>query len=309
MKICYDNSYISSRACVLALGCFDGVHLGHAAVISEARKIADRLGCECTVWAFREPPRNFYYPGSSPMLTQACEKERLISLLGADNYVGVQFDSDIAGMSPEDFFSEIIIKKMKALHVVCGFNYSFGKNAAGNTDLLSRLCHNNGIGFTATDKISVGGITVSSSLIRKMISDGDTEEAAKLLGHNFSITCEVTDGQHLARRLGFPTVNQIFPPELAVPRRGVYISEITFDGKTFYGITNTGIRPTVGTDTLCAETNIFGYSGDLYGKTIRTELVRFMRPERKFESVEQLSEQVHRDIEYALSYTGSKNSN
>ncbi|MBO5845273.1 MAG: bifunctional riboflavin kinase/FAD synthetase [Clostridia bacterium] len=300
------NTYVSDIPTVVALGCFDGVHLGHKAVISEAVRIAQSLSVKSAVWTFEESPRNFFSPGISPSITGYEEKRRLMRSLGVDIFVCIPFDSETGETSPENFFEDVLVNKLKAVHVVCGFNYSFGKGGVGNTELLAKLCRERGIGFSSLSAVEIDNEAVSSSRIRSALEAGDVEGAKKFLGHRFAIDTIVISGQKLARRLGFPTVNQVFEPRILVPRRGVYVTRVSFDSKKFYGITNVGMRPTVKSDILCAETHIFGFDGNLYGKNVRVEFLHFLRPEIEFESVDALAEQVRADIESAKQYLSSK---
>ncbi|MBQ8140280.1 MAG: bifunctional riboflavin kinase/FAD synthetase [Clostridia bacterium] len=298
------KSYISERpappnSSVAALGCFDGVHIGHAAVISTAVSIAKEKSAVSAVCTFDLPPKNFFAEGSAPAITLPPEKKRLTEKLGADLFLSIPFDESISSLSPEAFFKKFLIDELNAVHVVCGFNYTFGKDASGNVDVLSALCKEAGIGFTCIPPVELDGVAVSSSIIRKEIEAGNITLAEKYLGHTFSISGEVVDGKKLARRLGFPTINQAFPKSSVVPARGVYVTRVGIDDDCYFGITNVGVRPTVGRRSLSAETNIFDFGGDLYGKTVRVELLRFLRPEKAFPSVEALSNQVNSDIETA----------
>lgn len=294
--------YTSPSPCVVALGCFDGVHKGHARVLGIARKKADELGLPLCVFAFSEPPRNFFSPVSVPLLTLREEKLELFESLGVDVAVCVPFDESILSMCAEDFVNNILIGNMKAAHIVCGYNYTFGKNAAGNPELIKDICVKKSIGVTVTPDFTVNGCSVSSSLVRNVIADGDMETAALLLGRPYSICDTVVNGQHLARKLGFPTVNIIPKQGKLTPKNGVYVTRISFDSGTKYGITNIGMRPTVDTHIMCAETHIFDFDGDLYGKKITVEFMRFLREETKFPSVEQLAKQVETDIETAKEF-------
>lgn len=283
---------------VVALGCFDGIHIGHARVISLAKKIADERALPLTVWSFAEPPKNYFAPDSVPLLTDTNEKRTLMKALSVDRFFCVSFNEKIASMPPEKFFFDILLKKINAAHIVCGFNFNFGARGAGNTALLERLCRENGIGLSVLDAVTLDGISVSSSAIRKAISEGDTTLAEKLLGRPYSLREKVVNGQHLARKFGFSTANQIFPHKKALLRYGVYRVRVKVGKKTFNGISNVGIRPTVNTSLLCAETHIFDFDGDLYGKYITVEFLEFIRPEQKFNSIAELEEQIKKDIRY-----------
>ena len=304
MKVYSTITHRAKAPTVVALGCFDGVHLGHSAVIKEARRIADELGCLCTVWTFDEPPKNYFLRHAVPLITDRKQKIRLISALGVDKFISVPFTKETANISAEDFFHKILMERLQVQHIVCGFNYSFGKNGSGNVELLKQLCEENGVGISVVSPISVSGVTASSSAIRDALTSGQAELAAELLGRPYSLKTVVISGQRLARKLGFPTVNQEFSSRGLIPRYGVYATRVTVEGKrkTYYGITNVGVRPTVGGKALFAETNIFDFSGDLYGRWVKVEFLHFIRDEKKFDSIEALTAQVNEDILAAKEY-------
>ena len=301
MKMIRSLQYQSDTPTVVALGCFDGVHLGHAAVIRSAIEQAKAKGLPSLILAFSEPPRNFFFPNSVPLITEPSEKEERISALGADLLLSVPFDRSVAEMSAEEFMQTVLLDRLHATHVVSGFNYSFGKGGKGNAALLSDFCHQRGIGFTACPPILLDGQPVSSSRIRGAIAEGDTATVCRLLGRNYSIRGEVVDGQKLARNLGFPTVNQLLSPHVAIPLHGVYVTKIygADPHAPRFGITNIGLRPTVKGRILCAETHIFDFSDDLYGKDLTVELLAFLRPETPFPTLEALKAQVETDIQKA----------
>ncbi len=291
--------YISPVPCVVALGCFDGVHRGHEAVIRRAREIADAHALPLAIWSFRTPPKNYFAPGSVPQITTAEEKASLIEALGADVFLSIPFDKTIATIPYEEFFEEILCRRLSARHLVCGFDFTFGAKGLGNTDRLSSLCQTRGLSLAVVEPFSMENETVSSSRIREAIEAGDTEKTRNLLGRPYAITNEVVHGQHLARDLGFRTINQLIPTEKVVPRHGVYVARVTVDDKMHYGITNVGMRPTVGGTLLCSETHIFDFSDELYGTCPTVSLLHFLRPETRFSSLDALVAQVNDDIKTA----------
>ncbi len=297
-------SFSSSVPTVVALGCFDGVHLGHMAVIRRAKAEAERLGVALAVWSFARPPKNYFLPHSVPLITEEEEKTRLIGQAGADIFIRVPFDKSVADMSAEQFFEQILVGQMRARSIVCGFNYRFGSGGLGTTALLAAWCDAKGMELHVVDPVIMNGVTVASSVIREAIRNGRPEEAASYLGRPYSLSASVIDGQKLARRLGFPTVNQCFPEGQVIPAHGVYVSRITAEGLStpHFGITNVGLRPTVGGDQIYAETHIFDFDGDLYGQTLRVEFLHFLRSEVKFSSVESLAHEVEQNIAVAKEY-------
>lgn len=298
MKTYTTIKYTASSPGVVALGCFDGIHLGHRAVIQSAKEQALHLGLPLTVWTFEEPPKNYFFPGSVPLITDKRAKQEQMRRLGVDVLVCVPFEQNVCQMKAEDFFDTILVKRLKATHIVCGFDYSFGVGGKGTVELLTKLCHNASIGITVLPAVTVDRQAVSSSAIRQAMEAGDAEKVTALLGRPYSLRTVVVDGQKLARKLGFPTINQVFSPGALIPRYGVYATRVTMQGskRRYYGITNVGIRPTVGGKTLYAETHIFDFHGDLYGKWVKVEFLSFIRGETSFQSLKDLQAQVYTDI-------------
>ena len=290
--------------CAIALGCFDGVHIGHSQIITEAVKSAKSASLTSVVWSFGAPPKSFFAKDgdSIKLLTDLSEKKKLIKSLGADLLISVDFNEKIARLSPREFFEDILIKRLNAKQIFCGFNYRFGHKGIGDTALLCELCEEYGVKLTVIDEISLNERTVSSSAIREYLSNGDIESASAMLGRGFSLRGKIMDGQHLGRTLGFPTVNQEVPKNKATPKNGVYLTCVKFCGKRKYGVTNIGMRPTVNGKEAVCETHILDFSGDLYGKTVTVEFLKFLRSEKKFSSLDELSSQVINDIKNAKSY-------
>ena len=290
----------SDSPCVVALGCFDGIHAGHRQVISEAVRTAKKLGARPAVFSFSRPPKSLFVKDVS-LIDDVHEKLSLFESLGIELCVCPDPTHEILSVSAEDFINNIIIEGFSAVHVLCGYNYSFGKGARGSVELLRRLCSAHGIGVTVIDEYLHNGKPVSSSLIRELISKGRVEDAASLLCRPFSVSDKVVDGQHLARRLGFPTLNIVPSPYKLLPLHGVYAVRIRLDGRDYYGIANVGVRPTVDVGIRCVEAHIFDFSGDLYGKSVTVEFLHFIREERRFDNIELLQAQVLEDIEKAKS--------
>ncbi len=309
MKISTDINYTHRESCVVALGCFDGVHLGHATVIRKAKEKALSLDVPLCIWSFAEPPKRFYAKELVPLLSSAKSKSDLIKSLGADVYISVKFDTNIASLAPEYFFYNILIKKLNAVAIVCGYDFTFGKCGSGNAEILSSLCKNNCIDFISIPSVAIGGEAVSSSKIRDYIKDSKVDKAALLLGRPYSISAKVVDGKHLGRNLGFPTINQKIDENLCKPANGVYLTRITIDNTSYFGITNVGTQPTVCGSEVIVETNVFDFSADVYGKEVLVEFLSFIRPEKKFDSIDELAIQVNSDIQTARemseSYTKS----
>lgn len=299
--------------CVAALGNFDGVHLGHAKLLQTAADIAaESCGeLQSAVWTLSGLPT-----GPSSVLTDTDEKCLLFREAGI-SYAFVQNFEDIRDMSPDSFVKKILTGDMNCRIAVCGYNFSFGKNASGGPELLSRLMKENGAAAEVVPPVTVGSFPVSSTEIRRALSDGDTERAELLLGRPYSVRGTVARGRMLGRTLGFPTANVIPDIGRAVPKNGVYLTRcrIVSDtgsscfGDSFFAVTNVGVRPTVDSGgRLSCESYLLDFSGDIYGKTLETLFYKRLRDEKKFESRDELSAAVHANIEDCRSWA-SKFSN
>ena len=288
---------LNGKKTAVALGNFDGLHKGHLAVINAA-VMEKHNGLKPCILTFDAHPL-MILTGTAPkriMTKSLCEKTT--ASLGCET-VRIPFE-EVRNMSPEEFFNEILIKKMNAGFVSCGFNYHFGKKGAGTAETLENLCRNAGIGFFRADEVEYEGDVISSTRIRNAIESGDIENANKMLGRYFSYNSEVVHGDGIGKKIiGFPTINQSFPEYHVVPKNGVYASVTDIDGKVYPSMTNIGKRPTVSGEELRSETCIIGFSGDLYGTFPEVKLIKLIREEKKFPSLEALSAQLKNDSETA----------
>ena len=200
-------------------------------------------------------------------------------------------------MEAEDFVKEILVGEYNIKYAVCGYNYRFGKNGNGDTELLKKLGKLYGFEVTVCDCETFLGESVSSSRIRMLVSDGKIDVANSLLGRNFSLEGVVREGKHLGRKLGFPTANVFFDEHTVTPKNGVYKTLVTIGSDSYIAITNTGINPTVGTEALRTETYIPGFNKDIYGQKIKIEFLNFIREEKKFNSIEELKSQIQQDVD------------
>lgn len=275
------KNYINGRKTAVALGAFDGLHVGHREVIGTVLQ----SGLVPVVFTFRDNPAEAL-TGRCDYLTTLEEKLRVLECWGVQAVIIPDF-SGVAGWSAERFL-EMLQNELCAKVVSCGADFSFGRKAAGDTVQLSRFCTDNGIELKITQTVLYKGERVSSTRIRKAIAKGEMEDVTAMLGRPFSYAFEVVHGNRLGRTIGIPTMNQLFPEQFILPRFGVYASAVYMDGKTYCGVTNVGMKPTVGSDKALSETWIPDFTGDLYGKTVRVELLGFVRDERKFSSLEEL---------------------
>lgn len=282
--------------CVIAVGNFDGIHLGHQAIIKKAINDAKGEGCKSAVFTFSNHPRNLLQDKENVKnILYSEDKKRIIEDLGIDYMFNIPFTEEIMKMEPVDFIDKVLIDKFKMKEILCGFNYRFGYKASGNVELLLKEGLNKGFSVHVTDALTVDDQVVSSSLIREKIAEGDMAACAKLLGRYYAIEGEVVVGNRLGKTIGFPTSNLNIDEGMVTPPNGVYVTICTYNGESFPSITNVGHKPTIGTYNKNVETHIFNFDKILYGKTIKVEFVKMMRPEMKFDSVEELSKQITED--------------
>ncbi len=304
MKITDMGNCSMQQKCVLALGNFDGVHLGHRRLLEEAAAIAGKAGVLSGVYTFRENSKSVLAAENFSLLTTEQEKEQIISECGAD-FICCDDFSKVRGLSPEEFCG-YIAKKLDVKAVVCGENYTFGKNASAGSEDLKRIMQSKGIETHVIPSISLYGDIVSSTRIRNLISCGDVEMASELLGYRYFIKTKVVHGKELGRQLGFPTVNQLEYENKTIPKFGVYACVCTLDEKRYKGVVNVGVRPTVSQNTenppVVFETHLLDYAGNAYGKSVCVEFCKMLREEKKFASLDELRIAVMKNIDDTYRY-------
>ncbi len=285
----------------VALGTFDGLHIGHKAVITAEKTEYERK----IALMFTLHPQGAL-TGTAPgtLITPQQEKEILLSWGVEPVYLDF---SSVSQMSPTEFVDEILVGRFNARSLACGFNYRFGKDAAGDVNTLMLLCAEREIKLTVVDKIEYNDEPVSSTRIREAVKNGDMRSVKAMLGRYFSYESEVLHGDERGRVLGSPTINQFFLPDFQVPQYGVYASFTDVDGKIYPSVTNVGVRPTIGNSEKRSETNIIGYEGDLYGEYPRVFLVQKIRGEMNFGSLDELSKRISADKETALAILKGEN--
>ncbi|MEL8056216.1 MAG: riboflavin biosynthesis protein RibF [Pseudomonadota bacterium] len=286
-----------ARGFSVALGNFDGVHAGHRAVIDAASQVDAPLG----VATFEPPPRAFFRPDDPPfrVYRPARRNQRLVDL-GAKAVFELPFNADMAKMTDEVFAREVLKDGIGAAHVTVGFDFRFGRGRMGDAARLSSLGRALGFGVTVVEKIEALGAKASSTAIREALISGEPEKAAEILGHDWIADGIVEHGEKRGRTIGFPTAN-LHLGDLIHPKHGVYAVRARIDGETDWlaGVANFGRTPTTGVRDPLLETFIFDFDGDLYGKRIEVALVSFLRPELKFQSLDEMVTQMRSDAEDA----------
>lgn len=271
----------------MALGMFDSVHIGHKAVIDGV------LGqnCRSAVITFDKIP----YKTEGIVLSEEEKIEKLLAT-GVDTVEILNFE-DVKELSPRQFLDKLT-DSGSVKRIACGFNFRFGKDAVGDTDFIRRYCEEKNLEFFRADEVQTNGITVSTTYIKKLLSEGRITEANDLLAVPFSFKATVIKGDRRGGTLGFPTINQIYPESKAKIKNGVYRTKVTIGMKTFDGVTDVGVRPTFERDIICAETYIIGFSGSCYGKDVKLQFLEFLREEKKFDSTEELIAAIKENVEY-----------
>ena len=285
------------RGASLAFGAFDGVHRGHAQVIAAADAQARALGAPLAAVAFEPHPWRWFHPDDPPfLLTTPGQQSRRFAALGVEREYVLPFDDHLAGLSAEDFAREVLSEGLGVRHVTVGFDTTFGRGRTGDTVLLRRLGVELGFGVAVVAEVADSeGVKLSSTAARRALIDGDPRHAAEILGRPFAIEGVVQQGRKLGRELGFPTAN-VELGDYVRPKLGIYATRTRLaDSRVVPGVASVGTNPTVGVVDARLEVWLFDFDGDLYGQTIETELVDYLRPEQRFDSLDELTTQVRRD--------------
>lgn len=290
---------------VIALGFFDGVHRGHGALLQKTAERARALGAVPAAFTFDRPPKEVVTGKRVYLINSNRDRQGLMERLYAiEKVIFAPFDQAMMTMPWEDFLTKLLVSHCGAVHLVAGHDYRFGHKNAGDVRLLQEKCAQLGVGCDIIPQVTLDGITVSSTYIRTLVESGDMERAAEFLGHRHCLSRTVQHGQRIGRTIGIPTVNLSVPENVLPPAHGVYITEVFLpDGRHFPGVTNVGTRPTVSdSPALSVETFLLGFDGDLYGQEIRLEFCRRLRGERKFDSLEELRDEIRRNIHQTEEY-------
>lgn len=295
---------MEDRKRAIALGFFDGVHIGHGALLNKTKERAEQIGGLPSVLSFDVHPDTLVFGKDVPLINSAIGRKGIIRrFYGIDNVVFVHFNQYMMRM-PWKEFADSLIEELNVGWIVVGHDFCFGYRGEGTAQKLKDYCEAQGIGCDIIQAVSLDGRIVSSTFIRTLVADGDMEEAARYLGHPHMLADIVHSGYHLGTKMGTPTINMSFPAGVIIPRHGVYASRVFIeDGSSYIAVTNIGVRPTVSEDNrVTVESHLLDYSGNLYGKQACVEFYKFLRPERKFRDYQELSEQIRIDAEEAAEY-------
>lgn len=286
-------------ACIATIGNFDGVHAGHREIIQHVINYAKQHQISARVITFEPLPNEYFCKKFGKPVPKRIyplrDKALRLQSLGIDEFICLNFDAALSQMSAEDFITEILIKQLKVQHLIVGDDFRFGKGRTGDFSLLQNMGASLGMTVEDTNTIQLDDERISSSRIRDALSAGNIPQATTLLGEPYRLSGRVRHGDKRGRTIGFPTLNLRLQENIVVAK-GVYAVKVTgLDDKTYTGVANIGTRPTVGGTELRLETHVYEYQGDAYGKHVCIELMHFIRPEQKFESFDDLFEQIKKD--------------
>ena len=285
------------EGCCVAIGKFDGIHKGHQSLLKYLEDYR-KDGYKIVIFTFDPSPVAFFSNQEYKGVTTRDEKRHIFERLGVDVLIEYPLTKESASISPEDFIEDILIGRLHVKCVVCGKDFTFGREGKGNTALLQAYGSRRGFDVKVCDKVKQDGVEISSSLIRNVIEEGKMEEAARYIGAYYSVTGVVSRGRQIGRTLGMPTVNIVPEADKLLPPYGVYEAVISYNGGHYRGITNVGVKPTVTDEKKpVVETYIFDFDEQLYDRVITVNLIRMVRHERKFDSLDELKEQIKNDIE------------
>lgn len=300
--ICGTTDIQITRESVVVLGNFDGVHKGHQKLLHEAIAKAKTNNLIAIALSFYPHPTWVLGNHPKPLVMSRQDRKHQIKEEGMDVFIEYPFTIDFSDISPETFFKEVLVDKLHARAVVVGSNYFFGKNKVGNATYMRTLGEKYDVEILVVDTVKQDGHVISSTHIRHLISQGDMEEAENFLGHPYTVVGTVVHGKKLGRTIGFPTINMIADPDRIHPPNGVYATTVKVYNQYYMGITNVGYNPTVGSDYKMIETHIIDFSGEIYGEQVEVSFHKFIRSEKKFNNVDELSRQIARDTEVGKNF-------
>lgn len=283
---------------VVTIGKFDGIHKGHKVLIKKAVESSKKRRIKSVVFTFENHPANYFKSYSIKNIITDNDKMKNLKNLGIDIVVNVPFNEDMTKISADDFAKVILKERLKAKKVIVGHDFTFAKNKEGNAKLLKKLGVKYNFKVEIIKPVKINNIRVSSTYIRKLISQGCVNKVKEYLGRNYQLEGKVIKCKQLGRTIGFPTANMEIDEEMLVPKCGTYATKVYLDKKVYFGATNIGYNPTVNGKNLSIETNILNFNEDIYGKTIKLEFLERIRDEKKFNSLDELKSQLKLDTNF-----------
>ena len=298
------ETHFTKDGLCLTIGNFDGFHNGHQEILKILKKTSTKKKLLSVVMSFDPHPRSFFNKDIENFnIYTKKDKLNFLKDFGIDIYINFAFDKKLSEYSSNEFIDEILVKKLNIKNLIVGSDFKFGKDREGNVDILNSFSkiYNYEINLVNAVNIKNKKEKYSSSLIRKDIEDGNFENVSKSLGRYWHMTGKIVEGQKKARKINFPTAN-MEPDNHILPKKGVYCVEVVYSGKKYFGISNFGVRPTVGGSKLLLETHIFNFDEEIYGKELTVRFLTFIRSEQKFGNFDLLTQQIKKDIETAKDY-------
>jgi riboflavin kinase/FMN adenylyltransferase len=296
LKIYTPKDFPLNFPTVITIGSFDGIHIGHKTLFKETINLSKKLNVTPVIVSFDPHPRLILFPEANfKLLTTLEEKIYLLSKQEIKNLVLIPFSLNVAQLSADLFVQEYIVDDLKAKAIVVGFNFRFGRNRKGDTAYLEKLGEKYNFVVKTVSPVVIDDLTVSSTVIRQLITRGEIEKANQLLGHPYFMIGKVVKGKGRGKNLGFPTANLEFPSSKLIPAPGVYAVWVYFKGKKFKGAMNIGTKPTFEDKELTVEVHIFDFKEEIYGETLEVEIIKRIREEKRFSSLEALKEQIQKD--------------
>ena len=289
---------------IYALGFFDGVHLGHQALMLACRHLAQRKGCNTGVVTFTTHPDGLVSGNVPGLINTRQDRGRLLCAYGMEKLIELPFDEKLMTTHWSAFLEQLVAQG--AAGFVCGSDFRFGAAGSGTAQKLEDFCKERNLPYAIVPQQLLDGVRVSSTYIRQLLTEGKIKDANRFLGHPYTLTGQVVEGKRLGRTIGVPTANLVFPEGLVIPKLGVYAANAVVDGQRYGAVTNIGTRPTVNGEGILAEAHLLDFEGDLYGKAITLELLAFLRPEQKFASLEQLKAEIEKNTQQTRKLLGKR---
>lgn len=280
---------------IFALGFFDGVHTGHQALLRQCVRLAEALGCQAAAITFERHPLSLFTDAPPPLINTAADRKRLLRQFGIGPIYQLPVTKEVMSTPWDTFLEELL--EYGAAGFVCGHDFRFGDRGAGDAAALRAFCEEKGLPWAVVPEQTVDGVRVSSTYIRALLERGEMETAVRFLGHPHIFTGTVVSGRHLGRTIDIPTANLRLPEGLLIPKFGVYACLARIGDEKFPAVTNIGTRPTVGGHHITVEPWILDFDGDLYGQELTLEFYQFLRPERKFDTLEELRQEIRKNAD------------